>query len=69
MGEIEAINYIRQTSGSYVMGYDRRIKEMFEDFDKDKDGILSFQDFYRYNISSIMGAHSYYYKKKFIEGL
>ena len=38
MSQIEVINYLRQVSGSYVMAYDRRIREMFEDFDKDKDG-------------------------------
>ena len=48
------------------MVYDRRIKEMFEDYDKDKDGILNFHDFLMYNIKSMTGMYENYYRKKFI---
>ena len=69
MGEIEAVNFIRQASGSYVMGYDRRIKEMFEDFDKDKDGILTYDDFQKYHIKNMTGMYENYYRKQFITNL
>jgi hypothetical protein len=51
------------------MGYDRRIKEMFEDFDKDKDGILTYEDFLNYNIKSMNGMYENYYRKQFVTGL
>ena len=69
MSQIEAINYLRQVSGSYVMAYDRRIREMFEDFDKDKDGVLTFNDFFNYSIKDLSGVGSSYYKKQFLAGL
>jgi len=69
MSQIEAINYLRQVSGSYVMAYDRRIRDMFEDFDNDKDGVLTFADFVNYNIRDLKGMVSSYYKKQFLTGL
>jgi Ca2+-binding EF-hand superfamily protein len=63
MGQIEAVNYLRQASGAYVMSYDRRIREMFEDFDKDNDGILTVVDFLNYNLKSITTyTYEKYYK-------
>ena len=42
---------------------------MFQDFDKDKDGILHFEDFLNYNLKDITGSFSNYYRKQFISGL
>ena len=51
------------------MSYDRRVRDMFQDFDKDKDGILHFEDFLNYNLKDITGSFSNYYRKQFISGL
>ena len=51
------------------MSYDRRVKDMFLDFDKDKDGILHFEDFLSYNLRDITGSFNTYYCKQFITGL
>lgn len=71
MSQIEAVNYLRQASGAYVMSYDRRVREMFEDFDKDNDGILNLTDFLNYNLKSVTSYtfSSNYYKEQFIKGL
>lgn len=42
---------------------------MFLDFDKDKDGILHFDDFLNYNLKDITGSFCSYYRKQFISGL
>lgn len=51
------------------MAYDRRIKDMFEDFDKDKDGMLTFMDFWNYCLKDLSGFSFRYYQKQFLTGL
>lgn len=53
------------------MGYDRRVREMFEDYDKDKDGILNYEDFLKYNLKNVShsGYSIKYYTENFLKGL
>ena len=45
MSLIECTNYIRQTSGSECLSTDRRVTDILDYYDKDKDGIVTLDDF------------------------
>ena len=51
------MSYVNQVSSSYVSAHDRRVKEMFREYDTDKDGILTFADFMEYNLRSTRGLY------------
>ena len=64
------MNYLRQVGDTYISSSDRKLKEIMQDYDKDNDSILTFEDFLAYNIKK-MGGHyaSTYYFQQFKKGL
>lgn len=40
MSICEVTNFVRQSSGSDVLSNDKRVSEIFENYDADNDGIL-----------------------------
>ncbi len=49
------------------MGYDRRVKQLFEDYDKDNDGILTLADFFNYNLKNLIDKQEFFYKEHYKE--
>ena len=68
MSLIECTNYIRQTTGSECLSSDRRVTDIIDFYDSDRDGIVVLDDFIKYYKDNLT-KYSSYYKENILKGL
>jgi len=68
MSLIECTNYVRQATASECLSSDRRVTEIMEYYDEDRDGIILLDDFLKYYKNNLT-KYSSYYKDNILKGL